>query len=62
IQSTDPAEIAKLWGQVDEKVMTDAIVIPIASPRSNVYHSDRVQNFVPYALSVQGDWTNVSLK
>jgi peptide/nickel transport system substrate-binding protein len=42
--------------------MEDAMVIPIASPLAVLYHGDRVQNFVPYALSVQGDWTNVSLK
>ncbi len=62
IQATDPAEAADLWNQVDKTVMGDAIVIPIASPKAVLYHGDRVQNFIPYALSVQGDWTNVSLK
>jgi len=62
IGSTDAAEVADLWSQVDELVMADAVVIPIASPLAVLYHSDRVQNFIPYALSVQGDWTNVSLK
>lgn len=62
IQATDPAEVADLWNQVDKTVMGDAIVIPIASPNAVLYHGDRVQNFIPYALSVQGDWTNVSLE
>lgn len=62
IAATDLDEAAELWAQVDETVMADSPVIPIASPLAVLYHSDRVQNFIPYALSVQGDWTNVSLK
>ncbi len=61
IAATDADEAAKLWGQVDEKVMSDAVVIPIAAPKAILYHSARVQNFVPFALSVQGDWTNLWL-
>lgn len=62
IAATDPDEAAELWSQVDELVMADSPSIPIASSRAILYHSDRVQNFIPYALSVQGDWANVSLK
>lgn len=61
IAATDPDEVAKLWGQVDELIMQDAIVVPIAAPKAILYHSARVQNFVPFALSVQGDWTNLWL-
>lgn len=62
IQATDPATAAELWNQVDETVMKDAVVIPIASQLAVLYHSERVQNFLPYALSVQGDWTTLWLK
>ena len=62
ISADDPEEAAKLWGQVDEKVMADAVVIPVAAPKAVLYHGKRVNNFVPYALSVQGDWTNVWLE
>jgi peptide/nickel transport system substrate-binding protein len=62
IAATNPDQVAKLWGQVDETVMKDAVVIPIASQKQVLYHSARVQNFIPYALSVQGDWTNLWLK
>lgn len=62
IAAENPEESAKLWGEVDEKVMSDAVVIPIAAPKAVLYHSKRVQNFLPYALSVQGDWANVWLE
>ena len=62
IQATDPADVAKFWNEVDETVMADAVFIPVASQKAVLYHSDRVQNFLPYALSVQGDWTNLWLK
>lgn len=58
----DQQEAAQLWGQVDETVMSDAIVVPVASRQAVLYHSDRVQDFIPWALSLQGDWTNVWLK
>lgn len=61
IAATSPEEAGKLWGQVDEAVMKDAVVVPIAAPKAILYHSARVQNFVPFALSVQGDWTNLWL-
>ncbi|PDQ36409.1 MAG: hypothetical protein B5766_00875 [Candidatus Lumbricidophila eiseniae] len=62
LASTSPDEQAKLWAQVDEAVMADAVIIPLASRLDTLYRSARVQNFTPYALSVQGDWTNVWLK
>lgn len=62
IQATDPAEVAELWHQVDQKVMADAIIIPIAAPRVMLYHSDKVTTFKPWALGVQGDWTNVAVQ
>lgn len=62
VQESDPAKAQELWSQVDELVMSDAVIVPIAAPTSRLYHSDRVQNFQPYALSTQGDWTNVWLQ
>lgn len=62
VQESDPAKAQELWAQVDEHIMSDAVIVPIAAPTSRLYHSDRVQNFQPYALSTQGDWTNVWLQ
>lgn len=62
IASSDPAQSEKLWAELDETVMKDAPVIPIASQKAVLYHSARVHNFIPWALSCQGDWTNVYLK
>jgi peptide/nickel transport system substrate-binding protein len=61
INSTDPAQVAALWAQVDEAVMADAPVVPMVSQSNVIYRSEAVQNFQPYALSANGDWTNVWL-
>ena len=42
--------------------MKDAAIIPVASRLAVLYHSARVGGFIPYALSAQGDWTNVWVK
>nr|WP_314262492.1 ABC transporter substrate-binding protein [uncultured Devosia sp.] len=62
INATTPEEVAELWGQVDELVMADAPVVPYLSNQVVLYHGPAVQNFAPYALGVQGDWTNVWLQ
>lgn len=62
INATTPEEVAKIWGQVDELVMADAPVIPMVANKVVLYHSEAVQNFQPYSLGVQGDWTNVWLQ
>jgi peptide/nickel transport system substrate-binding protein len=62
INATTPEEVGKLWGQVDELVMADAPVIPLIANKIVLYHGEAVQNFQPYSLGVQGDWTNVWLK
>lgn len=62
INATTPEEVGKLWGQVDELVMADAPVVPLIANKIVLYHGEAVQNFQPYALGVQGDWTNVWLK
>ena len=61
INATDPAQVAALWAQVDEAVMADAPVVPMVSQSNVIYRSEAVQNFQPYALSANGDWTNVWL-
>lgn len=61
INATTPEEVAKLWGQVDELVMKDAPVVPYVSEKVVIYRGEGVQNFLPYALGAQGDWTNVWL-
>lgn len=55
-------EAAALWEKVDETVMADAVVIPVASRQAVLYHSDRVQDFLPFTLSLQGDWTTLWLE
>lgn len=62
INATTPEEVGKLWGQVDELVMADAPVVPLISNLIVLYHGEAVQNFQPYAIGVQGDWTNVWLQ
>ncbi len=62
INATTPEEVARLWGEVDELVMADAPVVPYLANKVVLYHSQAVQNFAPYALGVQGDWTNVWLQ
>lgn len=62
INATTPEEVGKLWAQVDETVMADAPVVPLVANKIVLYHSAAVQNFQPYALGVQGDWTNVWLQ
>ena len=62
INATTPEEVGKLWGQVDEMVMADAPVIPLVANLIVLYHGAAVQNFQPYSIGVQGDWTNVWLQ
>ncbi|GGA99521.1 ABC transporter substrate-binding protein [Brucella endophytica] len=62
INATTPEEAGKLWAQVDELVMKDAPVVPYISEKVVLYHGEAVQNFQPYALGAQGDWTNVWLE
>jgi peptide/nickel transport system substrate-binding protein len=42
--------------------MADAPVVPLIANLNVLYHGEAVQNFQPYALGVQGDWTNVWLQ
>jgi peptide/nickel transport system substrate-binding protein len=62
INAPTAEEVGKLWGQVDELVMADAPVVPLIANLIVLYHGEAVQNFQPYSLGVQGDWTNVWLQ
>ncbi|MDO8359580.1 MAG: ABC transporter substrate-binding protein [Devosia sp.] len=62
INATTPEEVGRLWAQVDETVMADAPVVPMIANLIVLYRGAAVQNFQPYALGVQGDWTNVWLQ
>ncbi|WP_448955243.1 ABC transporter substrate-binding protein [Labrys neptuniae] len=59
INATTPEETAKLWAQVDELVMADVPVVPLIANKNPRYRSEAVRNFLPYALGVEGDWTNL---
>jgi peptide/nickel transport system substrate-binding protein len=62
INATTPEEVGALWAQVDELVMADAPVVPLIANLIVLYHGAAVQNFQPYSIGVQGDWTNVWLQ
>ncbi|MGO3148064.1 MAG: ABC transporter substrate-binding protein [Leucobacter sp.] len=62
LSAATPEEAGKLWHQVDETVMADSPIVSIVARKKANYHSDRVQNFEIYALSQNGDWTNIWLK
>lgn len=62
LAASDADEAAGLWHQADEAVMEDSVIVSVASRLKANYHSARVQDFVPYSLSQNGDWTNVWLK
>lgn len=59
INATTPEETGKLWAKVDELVMADAPVVPLIANKNPRYRSEAVKNFQPYALGVEGDWTNL---
>jgi peptide/nickel transport system substrate-binding protein len=59
INATTPEETGKLWAQVDEMVMADAPVVPLIANKNPRYRSEAVKNYLPYALGVEGDWTNI---
>jgi len=42
--------------------MADAPVVPLIANLIVLYHGEAVQNFQPYSIGVQGDWTNVWLQ
>jgi peptide/nickel transport system substrate-binding protein len=62
LATSDLAEAAKLWNEVDEIVMADPPTVPLISQTTVLYHGAGVQNFLPYAAGGNGDWTNVWLK
>lgn len=61
LQASNADDAAALWHKVDETVLADAVILPVASRLKANYHSERVGGFMPYALSQNGDWANVWL-
>jgi peptide/nickel transport system substrate-binding protein len=59
--ATSADQVAALWNQVDELIMKDAVVVPYTAIKLVLYHSASVENFLPYAPSGRGDWTNIWL-
>ncbi|MDR1237333.1 MAG: ABC transporter substrate-binding protein [Propionibacteriaceae bacterium] len=49
------------WSQVSDAVMEDPPVVPLYSRKIAQYHSERVGNFLEYALGEMGDWTNLTI-
>ena len=43
-------------------VMADAPVVPLIANKNPRYRSGAVKNYLPYALGVEGDWTNIWLE
>lgn len=59
--ANDATTAAKLWAQIDQKVMQDAVIYPITQPLQANYHSSFVHNAV-YVPAIQNfDPTNVWL-
>jgi peptide/nickel transport system substrate-binding protein len=56
------ADANKFWHMADMQIMQDAAVIPVLNQQTPVFRSTRVQNFIYYPFSQQGDITNVWLK
>ena len=61
LATSDLAEAAKLWNEVDEIVMANPPTVPLISQTTVLYHGTAVENFLPYAAGGNGDWTNVWL-
>ena len=61
LAASTPEEAGKYWHEADLQIMKDAVVVPILSQRTPVFHSSRVRNFIFLPSSQQGDVTNVWL-
>jgi peptide/nickel transport system substrate-binding protein len=58
----DLTKVADLWHQADQKVMTDAPWVPVATGKNPLFHGTRVQHWVYFDFANNGDITNVWLK
>lgn len=61
LAASTPEEAGALWHEVDMAVMKDMPIVSVAYRKGRVYHSERVQDFLLYAQSQNGDWTNLWL-
>lgn len=62
LAASDPAEVESTWAEADAKTMADAPWVPITTGKTPYYHGERVQNWVYFPFSNNGDITNVWLK
>jgi ABC-type transport system substrate-binding protein len=61
LAAATPEAAGNFWHQADLQIMKDAVVVPILSQKTPVFHSSRVENFIFLPSSQQGDITNVWL-
>ena len=61
LAASTPEEAGRYWHDADHQIMKDAVVVPILSQKTPVFHSSRVRNFIFLPSSQQGDITNVWL-
>lgn len=61
LAASTPEEAGRYWHDADLQIMKDAVVVPILSQKTPVFHSSRVRNFIFLPSSQQGDITNVWL-
>ena len=61
LASPDQTQAANLWHQVDQQVMSDAVIVPFQNQNTPIYHAKRVKNAI-YLPSFQlFDLTNLWL-
>jgi peptide/nickel transport system substrate-binding protein len=62
LSATSQADANKFWHMADMQIMQDAAVIPVLNQQTPIFRATRVQNFIYFPFSQQGDITNVWLK
>jgi ABC-type transport system substrate-binding protein len=62
LKATSVSDANKFWHMADQQIMQDAAVVPVLDQSAPVFHSTRVQNFVFFPFTSQGDITNVWIK
>ncbi|TMF55316.1 MAG: ABC transporter substrate-binding protein [Chloroflexi bacterium] len=62
LSASSQADANSFWHKADMQIMQDAAVIPVLNQQTPVYYAKRIQNFVYFPFSQQGDITNVWIK
>ncbi len=60
--SAAPADAGKFWHMADMQIMQDAAIVPVLDQQAPVFHSSRLQNFIYFPFSTNGDVTNLWIK